>query len=379
MHEEVTGRRTLGRVTLSMALSALVHLIMMILLVTVGSVGMVERKGNPTPWTEKKRRVLRMTRVEQQQEEEKLPFAKTDPEREEQTPTRADFVGARDSVQSASEFAPKRQSDAPLPTQNGEDSEEVVTFSQRAQKGPLEDTRTSRRATPPPAPPAAPTISPPPQRQPSTEGESRRQAEAGMAGIPAVQIPKRDDEGMNAASIRLATRQPGEGEQEGNAPIRILPAVNPTRVPSPGRPGPVYDPSLADSAQPLGAGFRTNERLTRSTGRFVVGSRPSLNVASTPRGRYEEEIYRRIAYFWYRACDEHRGDIIPGSVVVSLRINADGLLENMELVRRRGASMIQQSFTFGAIRNASLPPMPSQVRREMHGDLLELIFTFNFD
>ena len=73
------------------------------------------------------------------------------------------------------------------------------------------------------------------------------------------------------------------------------------------------------------------------------------------------------------------GDIIPGSVVVSLRINADGLLENMELVRRRGASMIQQSFTFGAIRNASLPPMPSQVRREMHGDLLELIFTFNFD
>jgi hypothetical protein len=51
----------------------------------------------------------------------------------------------------------------------------------------------------------------------------------------------------------------------------------------------------------------------------------------------------------------------------------------MDLVRRHGAGVIQQSFTFRAIRRATLPPMPSTVRQEIVGELLELIFTFNFD
>ena len=381
MREGERKRWMLGRVALSMALSALVHLMIMVLLVVAGSGGTAQKRGDAVPENKGKQRVLRIARAEkeQQKKEEKLPFAKTDPDREEQTPAHADFVGARDSKESSSEFAPKRRSDAPLPTQNGEESEEVVTSSRRAQRGPLEDNRISRRATPPPAPPAVATAPPPPQQRPTTERGSREQARTGTPGIPAAQLPPKKEAGADTTPIRLATQQPGEGEEGGGAPIRIQPAVAPIHTPAPGRQGVVYDPSLADSVQPSGAGFRTHERLTRSTGRFVVGSRPSLNVASTPRGRYEEEIYRRIAYFWYRACDEHRGDIIPGSVVISLRINTGGSLENMELVRRRGASVIQQSFTFGAIRNASLPPMPRQVQREIHGDLLELIFTFNFD
>ena len=51
----------------------------------------------------------------------------------------------------------------------------------------------------------------------------------------------------------------------------------------------------------------------------------------------------------------------------------------MNLITRRGASVIQQSFTFGAIRQAQLPPMPPAVQKELIGEQLELIFTFNFD
>lgn len=369
----------LGRISLSVALSVLVHLIAVVIVLSLGMKRTTHRETDTAVRGTRQQRVLRITKVEEeQQREDQLPFAKTDPNREEQTPTHADFVGARDSVQSASEFAPKRRSDAPLPTQNGEDSEEVVTFSQRAQKGPLENAGSPHHTSPPLAPPAMATAPLPMQRS-ETGNQHQTQGKEGTAGIPAIHPPPKSDRDTDTAAMRLTPQESGDGGGEGEAPIRIQTAVIPSHAPSFGRPGPVYDPSLADSAQPLGAGFRTYERLTRSTGKFVVGSRPSLNVASTPRGRYEEEIYRRIAYFWYRACDEHRGDIIPGSVVVSLRLNADGLLENMELVRRRGASMIQQSFTFGAIRSASLPPMPPQVQREIHGDLLELIFTFNFD
>ncbi len=371
----------LGRVALSIVLSLLIHIAVALFLLWGGSTMMKRPVGSSFAGKERQR-VLRITKAKvEEKAEEQLPFAKTDPDREEKTPARADFVGARNSSQSASEFAPQRHSEDPLPTQNGEESEEVVTFSQHAQDGPLEENQASRRATVPP--PSAPVVASVPAEQPEVPQKMQAEQKAkddtpADSGTPALRLPIEREKGQENLAIRDAAREHGDGTDAGSAPIRIKPAVVVPSRPSPAGP-PVYDPTLADNTQYLGQGFRTRERLTRSTGSFVLGSRPALNVASTPRGRYEEEIYRRIAYFWYRACDEHRGDIIPGSVVVSLRVNSGGLLENMELVRRRGASVIQQSFTFGAIRNAALPPMPSQVRREMHGDLLELIFTFNFD
>ncbi len=96
-------------------------------------------------------------------------------------------------------------------------------------------------------------------------------------------------------------------------------------------------------------------------------------------GRYEMLVYRLIAARWYAACDEHRGDIIPGRIIIAFRLNKRGNVENMNLVTRRGAGVIQQGFTFRAIRSAQLPPMPTDVQRELIGEQLELIFTFNFD
>ena len=100
---------------------------------------------------------------------------------------------------------------------------------------------------------------------------------------------------------------------------------------------------------------------------------------STPRGMYEALVYRRVAHFWYMACDEHRGDVIPGTITISLRINKRGQIDSMALIRRSGASISQQSFTFKAIRKASLPPMPQEVQADVIGELMELIFEFNFD
>lgn len=138
-----------------------------------------------------------------------------------------------------------------------------------------------------------------------------------------------------------------------------------------------YDPALSAEAQR--PGFRTEERRTRSSGRFIFGKGASLNVAATPRGQYEAEIYRRVARLWYAACDDHRGDIIPGRLTISLRLDKHGRLVNMHLLSRSGASVSQQSFTFAAIRRAALPAMPAAVQQDMVGDLLELIFTFHFD
>lgn len=325
-------------------------------------------RAAPAPRQQPKQRALQIVRSKP----EPTSFVKTDPDQEEQIPEEADFIGKRNTSESAAEFAPERYDDAPLPTQNGEeDKEELVTFDQRKQEGDLAhdgstpagktaaDTSTSNSPDPAAAPPAEPT-------------DDKDAEEPPADGTAAVTPPPLVDD------VGHILIQNTPEEQEGSSPIKINMAVQPTTASPSTMQQRFYDPALAEHMQPQ-RGFRTHERKTRSTGRFVIGRKPSLNVTATPRGRYEEEIYRRIAYYWYRACDDHRGDIIPGSVVVSLRINVRGRLENMELVRRQGASMSQQSFTFAAIRQASLPPMPTDVQQEVVGDLLELIFHFNFD
>lgn len=171
-----------------------------------------------------------------------------------------------------------------------------------------------------------------------------------------------------------AKEHPQEAAPATGIPDASAPAPKSTR---PKIRRPVYDPSLADHAQQ--PGLRTTERRSRSSGRFVLGRDPALNVSATPMGRYEMLVYRLIAARWYAACDEHRGNIIPGRIIIAFRLNKRGNVENMNLVTRRGAGVIQQGFTFRAIRSAQLPPMPTDVQRELIGEQLELIFTFNFD
>ena len=176
---------------------------------------------------------------------------------------------------------------------------------------------------------------------------------------------------IDIAELEQQAARMGAPEGAGKSP-----AARPAR-PAGARPRVFYDPSLAESRQ--APGFRTHERRSRSSGRFVLGRGAALNVASTPRGMYEALIYRRIAHFWYFACDEHRGDIIPGKITISLRITKRGKIDSMALIKRTGASISQQSFTFKAIRRASLPPMPQEVQADVIGNLMELIFEFNFD
>ncbi len=332
------------------------------------------------------------------------PIVKTSADAPQHRPEKADFESSHDAVASGEADAPQRSSDAPLPTIAGRETEdELVVFDQDRQDGDLAH-EGKKEATPqPPSPSPSPSSSladdaPSARNQPASQGmpdgakedgvpdgegaEPERIAHATRSVKPATESPRGDLllTDLNLDDFPQAPEPPttepiplglDDGE-ENVAPSREKPKNRAGSRPS----RPVYDPSLAADAQP---GFRTYERRTRSTGRFVFGSRPSLNVESSPRGLYEAEIYRRIARIWYAACDEHRGDIIPGSITVSLRLNRRGGIASMDLMRRRGASVIQQSFSFGAIRQAALPPMPEAVRQEVIGELYEMILTFNFD
>lgn len=312
-------------------------------------------------------------KAEQTEAASPKPFAKTDADRPEERPTEADFEGKRNSRAEGVTDSPQRRSDAPSPTMAGEEKEELNTVERERQDGPIEHEGKNRPTpTPPPSPEPAPGIPDSPPQPEQGNDSSTNPTDATATTQP---VPKNQD---GEIKLHPTEQQPRTKQPKQVAPAKGLPD-SAGKSPAPQRPKlhrPIYDPSLADHAQP---GFRTTERRSRSTGRFILGRNPALNVSATPMGRYEELIYRLVARRWYQACDEHRGDIIPGTIIIAFRLNKRGSVETMNLITRRGASVIQQSFTFGAIRQAQLPPMPPAVQRELIGEQLELIFTFNFD
>lgn len=320
---------------------------------------------------------------------EERPFAKTDADRPQQRPQTAEFEGQRDT-RAEGMNTPERSSDSPVPTMDGEKKEEINTLQQERQDGDVEYYGKREQHTPtgeadtldeqtipvpePPAPgmpEATPTDHP---EDAEAQMPGKQEATTTVAPIPHEQNGElrlqQPEDTPEQPSEEKAAAAPGTGvpQAEGTAPIPVKPRR---------KRGPVYDPTQADHKQP--PGLRTAEKRSRSTGQFVLGRNPALNVEATPRGRYEELIYRLIARQWYAACDTHRGDIIPGTLILAIRINKRGQVVNMNLVTRRGAGVIQQSFTFAAIRKAKIPPMPGEVQKTLLGEQMELIITFNFD
>lgn len=294
-------------------------------------------------------------------------FAKTNADAKQSRPDRADYEGAHNSRAASDPTARAHRSEEESPAARGDErqqDEEIVTFDQERQEGTLNAEGKRQSA------PAQPSQPAPESEEAQSTGTSLTADSipaAKEAGTQNTTTPARQGED-NDFPADTANAPQGESNAAGDAP---------TCTPLQRAVHRYYDPALSEAAQQ--PGFRTHERKTRSSGRFIFGKGAALNVEATPRGLYEAEVYRRVAHQWYIACDDHRGDIIPGLITLSLRIDRQGRLVNMSLINRSGASVSQQSFTFAAIRRAALPSMPDTVKQDIVGELLELIFTFHFD
>lgn len=398
MKNLLIGKKRVGAMALCLLLSLILHLIFLLLITLSGE----RRHHTPAPAAQPRQRLIRVQRSkpaapeQTQKEPQQKPFAKTSADTPQALPEQPDYEGSRNTRAASAPDADRLRSDKHAPAQTGEEKDELVTFEQERQDGDLD--HEGKKPQQPPTPPQPPLPEnavteqpqqpePPAHGQEDAAGDTPQPDATDRENRPAPTTPSAEQRTPEPNGELLLRNE----EREQETPTADTPAtataqgtdsgtgLSPTPPRNQRKRRPVfYDPSLA-TPQPDTVGFRTRERRSRSTGRFIMGRGAALNVTATPLGRYESEIYRRIAYHWYQACDEHRGDIIPGSITISLRINKRGHLENMDLVRRHGAGVIQQSFTFRAIRRASLPPMPGAVRQEIVGELLELIFTFNFD
>lgn len=397
-------QKRVSRVLLCVALSVLLHVLLGLLILLIppqekvargklahkGRAVKVVRTAARRKADEKKQLQAAARPDEPEAPSEQKPFAKTSADTPQALPEQPEYEGKRSTRAASAPDARHLASAAHAPAMTGEEKEELVTFDQKRQEGELAHEGKNTPPVPPvpPSPEQVPAPPQPPSEAPA-EGQEHGSDSPDAEGQDAQDTPPIDATNSLtltddvSGQLRLQREERPElvpQELEEHAARKGAPGGTgkaDSRAATPRRPRVFYDPSLAEWAQK--PGFRTHERRSRSSGRFVLGRGAALDVASTPRGAYEALVYRRVAHFWYIACDEHRGDIIPGKITISLRITKRGQIDSMALIRRRGASISQQSFTFKAIRKASLPPMPPEVQAEVIGELMELIFEFNFD
>lgn len=389
-----------SKVLFCVALSVLLHLLLGFLILLLPT---QDKQQHPRPV--KKARLVKVLRaaepakeagkplppppVDQEKEAADKPSIKTSADTPSALPDQPEYEGKRDTRAASAPDSRHLTSARQAPAMSGEEKDELVTFDQERQEGDLEhEGKNSPQAAPelpavppPPVPAADPPL--PPAPEPAGEiPEGQESAEAHGTDAPQALTLTPDENGLLQVQQEASlSGRPDEGQHAARqgTPAGANDHSQPEHPARPRASRPFYDPSLAEWAQPQKPGFRTYERRSRSSGRFVFGRGAALNVVSTPRGAYEALVYRRVAHFWYIACDEHRGDIIPGKITISLRITRRGQIDSMALISRSGASISQQSFTFKAIRQASLPPMPPEVQADVIGPLMELIFEFNFD
>ena len=307
---------------------------------------------------------------------EKRPFIKTDSERPQLKPKEAEFEGARDARAEGMEIK-NRQDNTPAPTMEGEIKEERNVLEQKRQDGDVQHEDKITQVTP--------------QEAKSTETETESAdtpstpqedtlpvTEAPLTPPQASQMAPEQEQSRETAPAEPAPHETDVTETTTEQAEPPPPAPQASLYPQhSGKRRPVYDPSQAPHAQ--APGLKTEEKRSRSTGRFVIGKRPSWDVEATPRGEYESLVYRLIAAKWYFACDRHRGDITPGTLIILLRLDTKGRIVDMKRVSKRGAGILQESFTFNAIRQAQFPPMPPEVIKSLIGEQMEFFITFDFN
>jgi len=298
--------------------------------------------------------------VEPAVEDKPRPFAHSSDDQESGKTERARYVGERDTLAAADE-APTEDTHL-VPTQDGREPRaegEVETVSRDYQDGTLEHQNDGMPGE---------TASPSMPAEPAEEAKSEPWAEEVPEYVQ--EAPKRDRlaQGPNPVDRAMPPEAAKEGDQvrEGGAQPQPKEAVETPPKPK---------PKVAGGGEP---GFRGNQVKTRLRGSISRRGKSSLDVENNATGRYQAVLNRAVEREWQRNCVRYRDFITPGFLTVRFLVEADGDVRSIQFVEVVEAGEIQKGFTLNSIRGAPIPPMPADLKRDLRGDPLELIYNFYF-
>ena len=124
--------------------------------------------------------------------------------------------------------------------------------------------------------------------------------------------------------------------------------------------------------------FRGDQRKTTIQGSISRSGRSALDVEDSPLGRYQATISRAVELEWQRNCVRYRDFITPGFLTVRFFVDAKGKVRNVQFVGAMQTGQQQKGFTLNSIRDATIPAMPPDLRKDLQEEPLELVINFYF-
>lgn len=142
---------------------------------------------------------------------------------------------------------------------------------------------------------------------------------------------------------------------------------------------PAKPPAKPQTAgNPNAPGFRGNQSKTRLEGSISRTGRSALNVEDSVLGRYHATVSRAVEKEWQRNCVRNRDYITPGQLTMRVMLEASGKVRSVGFIEEFGVGNIPKGFTLNSIRDAEIPAMPADLKKQLDGEPLELIYRFNF-
>lgn len=304
------------------------------------------------------------------EEKDRPQFARTSADQESAPPEKADFIGDRDTI-ATSDSIPLAGAPA-MPSQAGREPlrpKEIETTVSKPQDGDITHTAPS---TPSPQPMTQPSPRSPnenfPQELPtktSTLAENRTEQEMPDKPEQKEIIPKETILGEipveSAAKQEEIKPKPMVATEDSHEKASQLPKPNKPR-----------------EADPTTPGFRGNQEKTKISGSITRQGKSALNVANTSLGRYHAALSRAIEAEWHRNCTKYRDFITPGILTMRFVIDPNGSVRSVSVVEMVDAGEVQKGFTLNSIRQAKLPAIPADLKKELDGEPLEITYNFYF-
>lgn len=299
-------------------------------------------------------------------------FARTSPDQSSTRPDAPTFIGERDT-EATSNTAPDPTAQA-MPAQKGIEPvrSEIETTESRFEDGEIGDNGKSQ-----PKEPLAPS---PPLGEDSLAGAQVPPAPP----MPEVKQPL--PEASPAAKDNLA-----QGPNPVDVPVPMTPEAESPKPTPATRASEAQPPAPASAAnQPAqeqpkpstpaekSAGFQGYQRKTQIRGSISRSGKGSLAVENTAMGRYQAVLSKAVELEWQRNCVRYRDYITPGFLTVRFVVEQNGKVRSVAFVEAMQSGEVQKGFTLNAIRQASIPAMPADLKKELGSDPLELIFNFYF-
>lgn len=301
-------------------------------------------------------------------------FARTTEDQASARPEHPAFIGERDTL-ATSDAAPDPAA-AAMPAQKGIDPihSEVETTESRFEDGEIGDQGKSRPPEPSVAPPPTPVMAESEQAAPLPPVPPP----AAAAGQPSEAAP----------AVRDALAQ---GPNPVDVPVPMTPEADTPR-PTPSNrasearpPEPPVAPKESVQAKPVetkppdkAAGFSGYQRKTQIRGSISRTGKSALAVENSAMGRYQAVLSKAVELEWQRNCVRYRDYITPGFLTVRFVVEQSGKVRSVAFVEAMQSGEVQKGFTLNAIRQATIPPMPADLKKELGTEPLELIFNFYF-